>query len=256
MRRLLVPLCACFPVAVTCTLLVGQEPKSSGSALPAGDALYQVTSAAQTACLVESRTGKTWVLDRNAGGVLGWFPLPKFGEREPRGEERALSGLPLTRESLGTASRSPASNPHGDEYTRVKLAKYASGYLGIRGTIDGQPVNLLIDTGSPATFLDRKRTAQLGFKWKNLDDRGVPRLDPGKADEGDVCDVASIGLGSYQTGRVSVGHTDLGEINAVIPHHGDFALFDGILGANVLNDCLAIIDFKTHDLYLMQRDAR
>jgi hypothetical protein len=63
-------------------------------------------------------------------------------------------------------------------------------------------------------------------------------------------------LGGYQTERVRVLHHDMSELNTAIKSHGDFAPFDGILGANVLDDCLAVIDYRTHDIYLMRRQVK
>jgi gag-polyprotein putative aspartyl protease len=256
MRRLFLSLCTGLSVAVTCTLLVGEEPKSSTPAISPGSARYQVASAGQAACLVETQTGNTWVLDKNAGGVLGWFPLPKFGEREPKATERGLPKSPLTREGVGAALRPPLPNWQRDEYIRVKLTKYASGYLGVRATIDGHSVDLLVDTGSPETYLDHKRTAKLGLKWRTYQDPAIALTKPGDKHMVEVCDVPSIQLGSYQTRPLTIRHDDLSEVNDVIPQFGDFTLFDGILGANILNDFLAVIDFEKHDMYLTRRNGK
>jgi hypothetical protein len=240
--------------SLVCALLSGQDVKLPRTARDLKHTRFQVASAGQTAVLVESDTGRTWILETDATGVRRWIPLPKSGEQDGKARENASSEPSKLRDSVQTLQPPLQSAPHSVLYTRVKLAKCISGYIGVRATIDGQPINMLIDTGSPGTYLDRKRTAPLGFKWRTVGDGGdvVAKADG----EREICDVASIGLGGYQTERVRVLHHDMSELNTAIKSHGDFAPFDGILGANVLDDCLAVIDYRTHDIYLMRRQVK
>jgi Aspartyl protease len=233
---------------------MGQDVKSPGTARDAKHTRFQVASAGRTAVLVESDTGKTWILETDAKAVRRWISVPKSSEQDGKASDNASPEPSKPRDSVQTLQPPLQMASQSALYTRVKLAKCISGYIAVRATIDGQPINMVIDTGSPGTYLDRKRTAPLGFKWRTVGDGGdiVANADS----EQKICDVASIGLGDYQTGRVRVLHHDMSEVNTAIKSHGDFATFDGILGANVLDDCLAVIDYRTHDVYLMRRDVK
>ena len=54
-----------------------------------------------------------------------------------------------------------------DGYRHVKIDRTPWGYLRVDFSIGAKLVSLLIDTGSPATCLDRNRTRDLNLKWVN-----------------------------------------------------------------------------------------
>jgi hypothetical protein len=133
-------------------------------------------------------------------------------------------------------------------YHRIKFRKNRCGYLCITGKIDDTPLRLVIDTGSPTTHLDRKRTEFL-LNWRNS--RGYS--DVGLSDTSDVfCDVFSIELESFRTGKLLIHNHDLTDVNKIISSYGDEPI-DGILGADVLGRSDAVIDYKSCDLYLRGR---
>ena len=73
--------------------------------------------------------------------------------------------------------------------------------------------------------------------------------------EDEICDVASIQFGSCQTEKIRADHYDLGKLNCALGINGDLTQFDGIIGADILDACRAIIDYKTYEIYLMRRQV-
>jgi hypothetical protein len=122
-----------------------------------------------------------------------------------------------------------------------------SGYLSVAGTINGKEVDLLVDTASPVTRLDRDRAERLGVKWEILGNRtqlvaAEPPFECGFVD--------SIALGPFRTERFEVGLYDMSEHNRVVHKWGD-PPSDGLLGADILAPHMAVIDYKTCDLFLL-----
>jgi hypothetical protein len=137
-------------------------------------------------------------------------------------------------------------------YTAVKLERLRSGYLTVVGKINGKGVRLIVDTGANSSFLDRKRTARFDLEWQ-------PGSVFQKRDGGTgpvMTFVEDIELGRFHTGRLRIQSHDLAELNLKVPEYGD-PPSDGLLGADVLGQSWAVIDYGTDRLFLLgQKDMR
>jgi hypothetical protein len=136
-------------------------------------------------------------------------------------------------------------------YARVKLKRRKSGYLAVAGRVNRKEFNLLIDTGAPVTHLDRKRTERLGLKWEVQGGGLEPALEKRPALHAFV---DSIELGTFRTGRLKVGEHDLSENNRRVGEYGD-PPSDGLLGADILAPNLAVIDYKSCELFVLSRES-
>jgi predicted aspartyl protease len=133
------------------------------------------------------------------------------------------------------------------EFVRIKLKMKRSGYLSVAGTVNGKEVDLLVDTASPVTRLDRRRAERLGVKWEIVgNSRQLEATEP--PFERGLVD--SIALGPFRTEGIEVGVYDVSEHNRVVHKWGD-PPSDGLLGADFLAPNSAVIDYRTCDLLLL-----
>jgi hypothetical protein len=205
-------------------------------------------SAGNSTRLVEVIEGNAPILSQDASGTPS--PLPQVPLRKDELKTLARkSFMPRgTHASPQPPQLSMQSILANEGYHRIKFRKNRCGYLCITGKIDDTPLRLVIDTGSPTTNLAHKRTEFL-LNWRNS--RGYS--DVGLSDTSDVfCDVSSIELESFRTGKLLIHNHDLTDVNKIISSYGDEPI-DGILGADVLGRSDAVIDYKSCDLYLSGR---
>jgi hypothetical protein len=124
-----------------------------------------------------------------------------------------------------------------DGYQRLKLDRM-KGYRCLVANVNNREVRLLLDTGAPVTALDRKRTAHLGLEWQYAELNGDWS-----------CYLPAMQVGPMRAVHFVVFHDDLGYFNEKLKKHGIPAI-DGLLGADVLEQGEAIIDYRSNDLYV------
>jgi hypothetical protein len=159
----------------------------------------------------------------------------------------------------------------GDERVVVRFRQSRAGYLSVNGKVNGRPVNLIIDTGAPNSYLDRERATSLGVVWKLREGNSpsrVQRNPPFGAIAGPVDGVTQLGqkrafrielhafadsidIGQLRTGSIEVGAHDLSSINLAVGRYYNELPFDGIIGADVLGPGMAIIDYGSRTLSLV-----
>jgi|GEM_PF-1652942 len=132
-------------------------------------------------------------------------------------------------------------------YACADLDRNAGMYLATAGKIENKDLRLMVDTGAPATYLDRRRTEVLNLKWHPLDRRSTPQapLSQYAFSSVNLLRVQSIAVGPLQIWSTE----SLTAVNASIAGLGGDP-FDGLLGADVLNAGAAVIDYATQRLYL------
>jgi predicted aspartyl protease len=133
-------------------------------------------------------------------------------------------------------------------YTRVKLKRSFTRYITVDGRVNGREAKLIVDTGAPITHLDRERVADSELRWdghyNDLENLRVVR----------TAHVDELEIGAFSVGRVRVGEHSLGDVNRVRRSRLDPPV-DGLLGAEVLGSCGAIIDYKSECIFLVHRDS-
>jgi hypothetical protein len=107
---------------------------------------------------------------------------------------------------------------------------------------------LIVDTGAPITHLDRERVAGSALRWdahyNDLENLRVVR----------TAQVDAIEIGAFSVGRLRVGEHSLCDVNRVRRSRLDPPV-DGLLGADVLGSCGAIIDYSSECIFLVHRDS-
>ena len=108
---------------------------------------------------------------------------------------------------------------------------------------------LMVDTGAPATYLDRSRAAALDLKWQELE-RSATTDAPRRRRTFTSVDL--LRLPSLRVGPLTIWSTDsLVKVNEAIAGLGGDP-FDGLLGTDVLGVGAAVIDYPTQRLYLLR----
>jgi predicted aspartyl protease len=133
------------------------------------------------------------------------------------------------------------------DYRCVDLELNAGIYPAVESEIDGRILRLLVDTGAPAVFLDRRRTEALRLPWRER----LYRLTPqGPLRRRAWSPVASLQIQTVALGPLTVWSTDaLAKVNESTAGLGGKP-FDGLLGTDVMIARAAVIDCPTIRLYL------
>lgn len=134
---------------------------------------------------------------------------------------------------------------HG--YIEVPLKKSIVGHLEVGAKVNGEDALFILDTGAARTVFDNASTERLHMKCEVVE---------GKAAGLGVSDkpVLSCTLESFEIGALSISSLktlviDLSNVNRILEKKGA-ATHAGVLGADVLTEKSAIIDYKSLKLYL------
>jgi hypothetical protein len=121
----------------------------------------------------------------------------------------------------------------------------------VNGTIDGRPVVFLLDTGASRTVIARSTASVLGLEPRFVDNLGGG-LGAASA-RTDRAPVNSLTLDRFQTHLDGVFVMDLDTVNQALAANGCEPV-DGVVGADVLLQGRAIIDYARGVLYLRSPD--
>lgn len=132
-------------------------------------------------------------------------------------------------------------------YVAIPLRLAPSGHLQCDGFIDGKAVVLVVDSGAPLSAMDAEKAAALGLKITPLETHAAG-LGTSTMKHGETL-IGSLKLGDWEARRVYARTIDLKQINAVMTRAGARSA-DGMLGANLLMECQAVIDFTSRTLFL------
>jgi clan AA aspartic protease (TIGR02281 family) len=128
-----------------------------------------------------------------------------------------------------TIGESPEQNNEVDLGRAINLKKYADQYV-IQGSLSGNPVSLLIDTGASVTAISKQYFNRLSNRYKV---NYLGRFSIGTA-------AGSIMASMYQFRELTFGHATVENLPVVILPMGEFDHADGLLGMNFLRE----FDFK------------
>ncbi|WP_293751744.1 retropepsin-like aspartic protease [uncultured Paraglaciecola sp.] len=128
-----------------------------------------------------------------------------------------------------TIDESPEQDNEVDLGRAINLKKYADQYV-IQGSLSGNPVSLLIDTGASVTAISKQYFNRLSNRYKV---NYLGRFSIGTA-------AGSIMASMYQFRELTFGHVTVENLPVVILPMGEFDNADGLLGMNFLRE----FDFK------------
>lgn len=133
---------------------------------------------------------------------------------------------------------------HG--YVRVPLRRSVVGHFHTDGTLNGRPVEVLVDTGAAITVVAMSVVQAVGLRseWVNHEAGGAG----GALDQYRV-EGAVLQLGSLVPQLAGPAGLDFEHVNAPLRANGS-AEVDVILGADVFDAHGAVIDYGTDSLFL------
>lgn len=131
-------------------------------------------------------------------------------------------------------------------YVRVPLTRSGVGHFHTAGTLNGHPVEVLVDTGAACTVVAMTVVQALGLRseWLNREAGGAG----GALDQFRV-DGAELRLGSLSPRMAGPIGLDFEQVNAPLRAQGSTEV-DVILGVDVFDAHAAIIDYPSQSLFL------
>ncbi len=128
-------------------------------------------------------------------------------------------------------------------YQQVALTQSAVGHFHTGGTLNGRPVDVLLDTGAASTVVSLAVAREHGITLNKLDLTGGANL------EIHALVGAKLSLGKVQPRPRALLAMDLTHVNQSLALKGE-APVDVILGADVFEAQAAVIDYGSSSLFL------
>jgi len=149
----------------------------------------------------------------------------------------------------------PTTNIHtyiqDDDYYAVDLAIItATNHLTVQVTINGHEGLFILDTGASQCCIDKK----VAERWELLtpSDKQISAAGVGTSDMVSTATIIShMQLANWETSDLMVAIIDLSHVNVALGVGTENAIqIDGIIGADVLLNGKALINYATKMLYL------
>ena len=136
---------------------------------------------------------------------------------------------------------------HDAGYQRVPLTRSGVGHFHAAGSLNGRPVDILLDTGASSTVVSVAVAREHGITLNKLDVRGG---GAGGANlEIHALVGATLSLGEVQPRPRALLAMDLTHVNQSLAAKGE-APVDVVLGADVFEAGAAVIDYGSSSLFL------
>ncbi len=136
------------------------------------------------------------------------------------------------------------------KYTRIKLESTLTGHYKLELKLNGVSGDFILDTGASNTCVDFSAAENFKLFAENSDIKaaGAGAIDMlTKLSTNNTLDI-----NSWHNDAVNVVLFDLSHVNTALINH-DIGSVDGILGADVLTEGKAIIDYQYNCLYLKRK---
>lgn len=134
----------------------------------------------------------------------------------------------------------------GRGYRQLPLSRSVVGHFHTQGTLNGRPLEILVDTGAACTCVALSLVRALGISCERVDDAAA---GAGGTFEQFRVDGADLRLGSFTPRINSLAGFDFEHVNAPLRANGS-AEVDMILGVDVFDAHAAVIDYETQSLFL------
>ncbi|HEA29282.1 MAG TPA: acid protease [Leeuwenhoekiella sp.] len=135
-------------------------------------------------------------------------------------------------------------------YHSIKLTETHTGHFKINLKLNGVIGSFILDTGASNTCVDFKAADQ--FKLF-AEDSDVKAAGAGAVDMfTQISSNNTVAIENWSIADVDVVLFDLSHVNTALTDH-DILGVDGIIGADILNQAKAVIDYEYHCLYLKDR---
>lgn len=132
-------------------------------------------------------------------------------------------------------------------YNKIPLTKEISGHLQLNGSINGVNGSFILDTGAGATVIEQSQKEKFKMTSIKTDDTatGAGGADISMEDS----ENNDLILSGFKIENMFLTLMDLGYVNDAFESLG-IQKTDGVIGADVLTDGKAIIDYYNLVLYL------
>lgn len=137
------------------------------------------------------------------------------------------------------------------DYYPLDLERIITEHLTLKAYINGQKVTLILDTGASHSCLHTEAAKDLGLTLNASEDKAAGIGTTEMEMSGVMVDLLTLGI--FQTPNYQFPVIDLSHVNTALQQVTDIKI-QGILGADILTNYQAILDYKTQRLYLKQSD--
>ncbi|MBL6670243.1 MAG: aspartyl protease family protein [Flavobacteriaceae bacterium] len=133
------------------------------------------------------------------------------------------------------------------EYVKLKMKKMPSGHLHLFGKLNGVDGNFILDTGAGVTVIEEKNKEKFKMQSKNTDEKAT---GAGGADI-QIQDSENnyFKFENFITSELNLTLMNLDHVNNAFESMG-LEKVDGVIGADILTNYSAIIDYSNLVLYL------
>lgn len=132
-------------------------------------------------------------------------------------------------------------------YIKIPMTKEISGHLLLMGSINGVDGTFVLDTGAGATVIEQTQKGK--FKMKSTKSENSATGAGGAGITLEDSENNELILSSLKLENKSLTLMDLSHVNDAYEALG-IEKIDGVIGADILTDSNAIIDYKNLVLYL------
>lgn len=137
------------------------------------------------------------------------------------------------------------------EYTKIKLKLTKTNHFEMKATINGVKGTFILDTGASSSCVGFEAIETFKLKVK---DSKIMAAGAGATNmETKMSKKNTIKIGKWQNKKVVLVLFNLVHVNTALVNH-DSKPVDGIIGADVLKNGKAIIDYEKKYLYLKAND--
>ncbi len=132
-------------------------------------------------------------------------------------------------------------------YTKVKLKLTKTNHFEIRATINNQKGRFILDTGASSSCVgfEAIETFNLTVKDSDIKAAGAGAIDM----KTQISTKNKLRIGKWKKEKVALILFNLVHVNTALLNHNSNPV-DGIIGADVLKNGKAIIDYEKKYLYL------
>ena len=134
-----------------------------------------------------------------------------------------------------------------DGYVRLEMKKMPSGHLHLFGQLNGVDGNFILDTGAGATVIEVKNKEKFHMQTEKSDEQA--------AGAGGI----GMQMQTSDNNNLKIAELELNELNLMLMNldHVNIAFesmelekVDGVIGADILTNKMAIVDYSNLILYL------
>ena len=132
-------------------------------------------------------------------------------------------------------------------YTEVPFTFTRVNHIVIHAHVNGEDVVLIVDTGASRTCIAESCAERLGLTPGKVEKVAVSFALPKKTKA--LSKLESVDIGSLHLTNFETWLVDFSYINMLVQMKGE-EFCDGVLGADILKQTSAVIDYRCNKLYL------